>query len=227
MLPKNIRNAPRVCLRRPPVVATGGRCPCCAVKHSRPEIATNQHRCIRAPESSRDDRSLRTARWSQSPRGVLPGYDVGIGTVAGGGTAGRSRQTSIVPPALCRPEEAQEPETEDRSPRGSLAMGAVPDGIWPFRPKREAADYRRPSRNGGGRAQRAANKKSRAQERPAQATRPKPEPSPKPEERRSRWLMGREVKYAPGEEEEDERFGPWETKADPASRRRHTTRHRT
>ena len=78
-------------------------------------------------------------------------------------------------------------------------------------------DSGRPTRNApAGKGQRSADAKNRAEEASARRTRPKPEPSPRREENRARWLLGRDVKYAPGEEEEGDSFGPWEMKADPS-----------
>jgi Putative beta-barrel porin-2, OmpL-like. bbp2 len=44
--------------------------------------------------------------------------------------------------------------------------------------------------------------------------RPKPEHSPPREERRTRWLVERDIKFAPGAAGEDDRVGPWEPKRD-------------
>ena len=113
----------------------------------------------------------------------------------------------------------QTPTTEESTQRLPQATRweRVRDSVWPFRSTRRTTDSGRPTRNAPqGNGQRSADAKNRAEEASSGRTRPKPEPSPRREENRKRWLLGRDVKYAPGEEDEGDSFGPWEMKVDPS-----------
>jgi hypothetical protein len=87
------------------------------------------------------------------------------------------------------------------------------DSVWPFRPRRQSTDSERPPRNLAIRpGQRVASGKKGAEDVLAQGPERKPESSPSREERRSRWLLGRDVRYAPGEDPDTSE--PSDVKAD-------------
>ena len=119
------------------------------------------------------------------------------------------------------PAQKLRPKTETAEPAAPRQEASrwqrFRESVWPVRSQRRTTDSGRPTRNAPqGNGQRSADARNRAEEASVRGTRPTPEPSPGREENRARWLLGRDVKYASGEEEEGDSFGPWEKKADPS-----------
>ncbi len=91
------------------------------------------------------------------------------------------------------------------------------NGIWPFRPKGEHVNANDASGSkASGFGQGSAEAKVPPADDGSQNTKSKAKATPAPEERRVRWLLGRDVKFAPGEDTEDDHFGPWAPQEDSA-----------
>ena len=88
-------------------------------------------------------------------------------------------------------------------------------GVWPFQNKRASSDSVSASRTRAtSRDLQSANGTNGAGSGSSATAKPTANASPRQKERRARWLMGRDLKYAPGEENES--FSPFERNEDPA-----------